>query len=80
MGMMHFGVTVEDVPGTLAKVEAAGGKALFEVKKIAGKGASFVYCEDPDGHVFELLSVDHPTTVSLILEAAPDAAPENWKG
>ena len=80
LGMMHFGITVDDVPGTLARVEAAGGKRLFDPKRIAGKGADFVYCEDPDGHVFELLSVDHPATVSLILEAAPDAAPENWKG
>jgi catechol 2,3-dioxygenase-like lactoylglutathione lyase family enzyme len=76
LGLMHFGVTVDDVPATLARVEAAGGRGRFPVKQIAGSAAaSFVYCEDPDGHVFELLDVDHPSTARLIIEAVPEAAP-----
>ncbi len=68
LGQMHFAVQVDDVPATLARVEAAGGRARFPVKKLGGDtGASFVYCEDPDGHVFELLDVSHAETVALIL-------------
>jgi len=75
VGIMHFAVTVDDVPEALARVEAAGGRARFPVKPIGGDSPGrFVYCEDPDGHVFELLSVDHPETVRIILERNPDAA------
>ena len=74
VGIMHFAVTVDDVPSTLARVEAAGGKARFPVKSIGGDSPGrFVYCEDPDGHVFELLSVDHRTTVGIIVAGNPDA-------
>jgi catechol 2,3-dioxygenase-like lactoylglutathione lyase family enzyme len=74
VGIMHFAVTVDDVPATLARVEAAGGKARFPVKSIGGDSPGrFVYCEDPDGHVFELLSVDHPETVRIIVAGNPDA-------
>ena len=74
VGIMHFAVTVENVPEALGRVEAAGGKARFPVKSIGGDSPGrFVYCEDPDGHVFELLSVDHPETVRIILERNPDA-------
>ena len=74
LGIMHFALTVDDVPATLARVEAAGGRARFAVKSIGGDSPGrFVYCEDPDGIVFELLSVDHPETVRLILAGNPDA-------
>ena len=65
---MHFAVTVDDVPATVARVEAAGGRTRFPVKQLAGgeDSAQFVYCEDPDGHVFELLSRSHPETVAII--------------
>lgn len=68
LGQMHFAVTVDDVPATLGRVEAAGGRARFPVKRLAGgdDAAQFVYCEDPDGHVFELLSRSHPETVAII--------------
>ena len=74
VGIMHFAVTVADVPETLARIEAAGGKARFPVKSIGGDSPGrFVYCEDIDGHVFELLSVDHPETVRILLERNADA-------
>jgi catechol 2,3-dioxygenase-like lactoylglutathione lyase family enzyme len=79
LGQMHFGVTVDDVPAWLAKVEAAGGRARFPVGKVAGRDAQFVYCEDPDGNVFELINRSHPDTVELILAASPDAAPEGHR-
>lgn len=75
VGIMHFAVTVDDVPATLAKVEAAGGRGRFPVKVIGGEsGGRFVYCEDPDGIVFELLSVDHPTTVRILTGGSPGPA------
>ena len=68
VGQMHFAVTVDDVPETLARVEAAGGRARFPVKQLAGGDdtAEFVYCEDPDGHVFELLDRSHPEIVAIV--------------
>jgi catechol 2,3-dioxygenase-like lactoylglutathione lyase family enzyme len=75
IGMMHFGVTVDDVPATLARVEEAGGRGLFPIKNIGGQeGAHMVYCEDLDGHVFELMDKDHPTITQMLLAAYPPAA------
>jgi catechol 2,3-dioxygenase-like lactoylglutathione lyase family enzyme len=53
VGLMHFCVWTDDVLGTVELVKAAGGKARFPVRPWAGK--HFVYVEDPDGHVIELL-------------------------
>lgn len=73
VGQMHFGVTVDDVPAALARVEAAGGRRRFDVTSLDGSDrAQFVYCEDPDGHVFELLSLPHADVVAII--NARDAA------
>ena len=68
VGLMHFAVTVDDVPAAVARVESAGGRTRFPVKQLAGAddSAQFVYCEDPDGHVFELLNRTHPETVAII--------------
>jgi catechol 2,3-dioxygenase-like lactoylglutathione lyase family enzyme len=67
LGQMHFGVTVDDVTVTLAAIEAAGGCARFPVKQVGGEGGfHFVYCEDPDGHVFELIDRDHPGTLEVL--------------
>jgi catechol 2,3-dioxygenase-like lactoylglutathione lyase family enzyme len=52
-GLMHFCAWVEDVPGTVALVEEAGGRALFPIRP--WQGHHFVYVQDPDGHVVELL-------------------------
>lgn len=57
--LMHFGVTVDDVPATLARVEACGGRARVPVNHVGGRpdAPRFVYCESPDGHVFELMEM-----------------------
>ncbi|MBM3678355.1 MAG: hypothetical protein FJW96_10815 [Actinobacteria bacterium] len=67
-GMMHFGVTVADVPATLARVEAAGGKRRLPVNHVGGRpdAPRFVYCESPDGHVFELMEMTVEQTVAEI--------------
>jgi catechol 2,3-dioxygenase-like lactoylglutathione lyase family enzyme len=71
VGQMHFGITVDDVPETLARVEAAGGRARIEVRRLGDREGAprFVYCEDPDGNVFELVEAEHAEIVRLILEA-----------
>jgi glyoxylase I family protein len=57
VGIMHFGVQVDDVSAALERVEAAGGRRRFPIKRypLPEGDRHFVYCEDPDGHVFELI-------------------------
>ena len=68
-GVMHFGVTVPDVPAALARVEAAGGRRRLPVNRVGGRedAPRFVYCEDPEGHVFELMEMTRDETVEQIL-------------
>lgn len=68
-GVMHFGVTVSDVPAALARVEAAGGRRRLEINHVGGRpdAPRFVYCEDPEGHVFELMEMSRDETVEQIL-------------
>jgi catechol 2,3-dioxygenase-like lactoylglutathione lyase family enzyme len=67
--LMHFGVTVESVPEALEKVEALGGRRRLPVNRVGGRpdAPRFVYCEDPDGHVFELMEMTTAETVEQIL-------------
>ena len=76
LGLMHFAITVDSVDEVAARVVAAGGRLRFPVKRLGGEGsdAKFVYCEDPDGNVFELLDTDLPGTVERIVGASPAAA------
>jgi predicted enzyme related to lactoylglutathione lyase len=61
-------VNVPDVPAVLAKVEAAGGKRRLDVQRVGGRedAPRFVYCEDPEGHVFELMEMTRDETVAQI--------------
>jgi predicted enzyme related to lactoylglutathione lyase len=74
---MHFGIRVDDVPATLARVEAAGGRALIPVAHMQNRPENprFVYAATPDGHVIELLEADHAEIVRHIIEAVPEADP-----
>jgi catechol 2,3-dioxygenase-like lactoylglutathione lyase family enzyme len=76
LGLMHFAVTVDSVDEVAARVVAAGGRLRFPVKRLGGRDsdAGFVYCEDPDGNVFELLDTDLPGTIRRIVAASPEAA------
>ena len=73
--IMHFGVTVSDVPEALARVEAQGGRARAPVQHMMNRpdAPRFVYCESPDGHVFELLETDNRGVVELTLKTLAEA-------
>ena len=73
LGLMHVALTVDDVDATAARVVASGGRLRFPVKTMGASGARFVYCEDLDGNVFELLDTDVHGTVARIKAASPDA-------
>jgi catechol 2,3-dioxygenase-like lactoylglutathione lyase family enzyme len=75
VGIMHFAIQVDDVPATLERVEAAGGRARFPVKRMARGGPRFVYCEDVDGHVFELMEMTIEEAAQAIIDVMPDSAP-----
>jgi uncharacterized protein len=49
-----FYVEVEDLPATIARIEAAGGKIVVPITEIAGT-VSFAQFADPDGNVVGLL-------------------------
>lgn len=72
-GIMHWGVRVDNVRETLARVEALGGKAVHPVLEWGGN--DIVYCRDPDGNVFELIATPFSENVRATLEVMPDAAP-----
>jgi catechol 2,3-dioxygenase-like lactoylglutathione lyase family enzyme len=58
-GVFHLCLTVDDVAGTLARVEAAGGARLnAPYEFVPGRPYRLSYCRDPWGTVIELIS--HP--------------------
>ena len=75
--IMHIGVTVDDVPAVLERVLASGGRARTEVRHMGNRDGAprFVYCEDPDGHLLELLEADSEETIREVLKSVPSAAP-----
>jgi catechol 2,3-dioxygenase-like lactoylglutathione lyase family enzyme len=54
-GYSHFGVEVEDIAATYAKLRAADVRIHSPVQTFAGGGVRAAYCRDPDGNVFEIL-------------------------
>lgn len=73
--IIHFCFTVDDVPGSLERVEAAGGKRFWpEVMDMPGD-FQVVYVTDPDGHVFELIDIDAPELIKRLIQAEPSNAP-----
>jgi catechol 2,3-dioxygenase-like lactoylglutathione lyase family enzyme len=77
LGLMHFAITVDSVDDVAARVVEAGGRLRFPVKNLGGESsdAKFVYCEDPDGNVFELLDTDLAGTLERISRTHPRVAP-----
>lgn len=75
VGLMHFCAWVADVPGTVALIKQAGGRALFPIRP--WEGHHFVYVEDPDGHVIELLDATVEECAQLTRSAGvPDHTAE----
>ena len=54
-GLMHWCFTVPDVEATLERIEAAGGKLFGDLRKY--DDATQLYFRDPDGNLFELVSI-----------------------
>jgi catechol 2,3-dioxygenase-like lactoylglutathione lyase family enzyme len=72
---LHFGLRVDDVAATLARVEAAGGRPLWP--RIAQWGdANVVYVSDLDRNVIELTDKTLDHIARLTIEAFPEAAPQ----
>jgi catechol 2,3-dioxygenase-like lactoylglutathione lyase family enzyme len=73
----HFGVTVDDAPAALDRIEAAGGRRINDVTHIANDPTNprFCYCRDPDGNTFELLEVDHAGVIRIITGLYPETKP-----
>jgi catechol 2,3-dioxygenase-like lactoylglutathione lyase family enzyme len=59
-GFAHISLVVEDIDDTIAAVERAGGRAHRRLEhRYVGPGvSSIVFCLDPDGNRFELISHD----------------------
>lgn len=78
-GIMHFGLHVPDVVAALERVEAAGGRARSRVHRMrpAEDSPAFAYCEDPDGHVFELMSADSRETARQLSLMSRPSAPQH---
>ncbi len=73
--LLHFGILVDDVPATLARVEAAGGQRLWP--EIAQWGdASVIYVLDLDQNIIELTDRTVARIAELTIEQFPEAAPD----
>jgi len=54
-GISHVGLACTDVAGTVARLEARGGRRRSAIHG-APPGPVYCYCEDPDGNVIELIA------------------------
>jgi catechol 2,3-dioxygenase-like lactoylglutathione lyase family enzyme len=71
--LIHWALQVDSVEDALARVEAAGGKAVRPILDWAG--ANVVFCTDPDGNVFELLDTSMAQTAERTFTLFPEARP-----
>ena len=70
----HFGLVVDDVAASTARVESAGGRRLWK-EPVSWGGATVMYVADPDGNAVELFDVPLSGIVERTIEMFPDAAP-----
>jgi lactoylglutathione lyase len=70
----HFGVVVDDVAETTARVERAGGRRLW-AEPVSWGGATVMYVADPDGNPIELFDVPLQGIVDRTIEMFPESAP-----
>jgi glyoxylase I family protein len=72
--LMHFAFSVDDVPATLAKVEAAGGQRYWpQVNERTG--FQVVYVTDPDGNVIEIVDIGINELIGRLIAENPANAP-----
>ena len=72
--VLHFCIQVDDVRAAAEKVEAAGGRLLFPVNDQTGH--PFVYAEDPDGHVVEMIDMTFDEAVESVHQFVPGSRPD----
>lgn len=72
--ILHFCLEVDDVHAAAARVEAAGGKLQFPVNDQTGR--PFVFAEDPDGHVIELIAMDFEEAIRTVHRFVPGSRPD----
>jgi catechol 2,3-dioxygenase-like lactoylglutathione lyase family enzyme len=60
-GISHFGIFVDDIAETYAKLRAAGVRIHSPVITFMGGGMKAAYCRDPDGNVFEIMEPGKPS-------------------
>jgi catechol 2,3-dioxygenase-like lactoylglutathione lyase family enzyme len=73
LGLMHFGLWVDDVSATVSRAEVAGGRSRIPIRPWR-QGHKMTFIEDPDGHVIELLDATQDETIRIIQsgEGPPD--------
>jgi catechol 2,3-dioxygenase-like lactoylglutathione lyase family enzyme len=70
----HLGLQVGDVDAAILRVEAAGGRRLWEAVDRWGR-ARVIYASDPDGNVLELLDQPPGEIAAALHRWFPDSAP-----
>lgn len=55
-GLTHLALSVEDVPGLLARVEEYGGEVLSESQGPMSDWGAAVYIRDPNGQLVEIVT------------------------
>jgi catechol 2,3-dioxygenase-like lactoylglutathione lyase family enzyme len=71
----HLGLQVEDVDAALVRIEAAGGRRLWDAVDRWGR-ARVIYAADPDGNVLELLDQPPVEIAAALHRWFPDSRPE----
>ncbi|WP_157220751.1 VOC family protein [Flavisphingomonas formosensis] len=72
--ILHFCIEVDDVHAAAARAEAAGGRLQFPVNDQTGR--PFVFVEDPDGHVIELISMTFDEAIETVHRFVPGSKPD----
>ncbi|MDQ8043052.1 MAG: VOC family protein [Solirubrobacteraceae bacterium] len=75
LGLMHFGIQVDDVAATIERVVAAGGTRVWDhILDLGPRQISYV--ADPDGNVIEVMDGTMRDGIDVILQGLPEARPE----
>jgi catechol 2,3-dioxygenase-like lactoylglutathione lyase family enzyme len=77
--LMHFAFTVDDIDGAVERILAAGGSVPTPPWRLGGApdGPRSVYCLSPEGHAFELVTIDYSAVITFMRNRQPAAPGEN---